>query len=223
MHQVNPLFRYPMNPVSRSLICGLLLLLVVALPAAASPMLVSESFTPNPPLVPGGRQQVVADFTIPSGTTFPRDHELQLQTQLENAAWNIQIIVDGHNAAQQSASGSAAFISGILLSYATNHDVRFTVTVAGTVPPAATGPVTVLDMIELDNNAVIVPGSEIIISQPVTGSLETPDEAAVPTLTPQLVATTTTPAAEKSPGFPLAAGLLGCGLAACLVRMRRMQ
>jgi hypothetical protein len=210
-----------MNSSNRSLTCVCLLLLIAVFPAAASPILATESFTPNPPLIPGGRQEVVASFSLPSGTTFPKDHELQLQTGLETANWNIQVMVDGNNAAQQTASGSAAFINGLVLSYSANHDVRFTVTITGTVPGAATSPVTVLDMIELDNNGVIVPGSEIIISQPVAGSSAAPDVTSIPTLTPQIVATT--PAAEKSPGFSAVFGILGCGFAVCLFWLRRTQ
>jgi hypothetical protein len=209
-----------MNSLSRSLICVALLLLLAVLPAAASPQLVSESFTPNPPLVSGGQQQAVASFAIPSGTTFPKDHEIQMTTQLENAKWNIQVVVDGNNAAQQSASGSAAFINGMLLSYSVNHDVRFTVTVSGTVPSSASGSVTVIDLIEIDNTNNLVPGSEIVISQPVAGSPAAPAVTTVPTLTPPIA--TPVPATTKSPGFSLAAGILGCGLAG-LAWLRRVQ
>ena len=209
-----------MNPMTRFLICGGVLLLLIALPAAASPILASESFTPNPPLVPGGQQQVVSTFAIPSGTTFPRDHELQLQTQLENAKWDIQVIVDGHNAARQTASGSAAFINGMVLSYSVNHDVRFTVTINGNVPASSTGSVTVLDLVEIDNSNNIVPGSEIVISQPVAGTAVAPADTSVPARTPQMV--TTSPAVTKSPGFSAAIGILSCCLAG-LAGMRRRQ
>jgi len=212
-----------MNPMIRSLLCSGMLLLLLILPAAASPILASESFTPNPPLEAGGQQQVVATFAIPSGTTFPKDHELQLQTQLENARWNIQVIVDGHNAAQQTASGSAAFINGMVLSYSVNHDVRFTVTINGNVPASSTGSVTVLDLVEIDNSNTIVPGSEIVISQPVAGSTAAPVVSTVPTMTPQLV--TTSPVVTRSPGFSAAIGILSCCLVSLvgLAGMRRRQ
>jgi len=209
-----------MKLLIRFLLCGCVLLLLTALPAAASPILASDSFIPNPPLVPGGQQQVVATFAIPSGTTFPKDHELQLQTQLENARWNIQVNVDGHNSAQQTASGSAAFISGMVLYYSANHDVQFTVTISGTVPASATGTVTVLDMVEIDNSNNVVPGSEIIISQPVTGSSAAAAVTTIPTMTPQLVSTT--PAVTKSTGFPVGIGIIGCCVAG-LFWMRRRQ
>ncbi|WP_292416875.1 hypothetical protein, partial [Methanoregula sp.] len=188
-----------MNPLFRPFLCGCLLLLIVVVPAAASPLLASESFTPNPPLSPGGPQEVVATFTIPSGTTFPRDHEIQMTTQLENAKWNIQVVVDGHNSAQQTASGTAAFINGMVLSYSVNHDVRFTVTVSGTVPSAATGSVTVIDLVEIDNTGNIIPGSEILVSQPLAWSSTTPALTTPPPLTPPPAPAP--PAATTSPAF----------------------
>lgn len=216
--RVYPLFRYTMNPLFRPFLCGCLLLLIVVVPAAASPMFASESFTPNPPLSPGGPQEVVATFAIPSGTTFPRDHEIQMTTQLENAKWNIQVVVDGHNSAQQTASGTAAFINGMVLSYSVNHDVRFTVTVTGTVPSAATGSVTVIDLIEIDNTGNTIPGSEILVSQPVAGSSMAPAVTTVPTLTPPL--TTASPAVTRSPAFSAGIGILASGIAG-IVWMRR--
>ncbi|MDD1687529.1 hypothetical protein [Methanoregula sp.] len=209
-----------MNPMNRFLLCGCLLLLLVVLPASASPMLVSQSFTPNPPLVPGGQEQVVATFAIPSGTSFPKTHNLQMQTSLENARWNIQVILDGNNAAQQTASGSAAFINGEILSYSINRDVSFTVTIAGTVPASATGTVTVLDLVEIDNTGNVVPGSEILISQPVAGATVAPVQTTVPTLT--LPPVTTAPPVTKSPGFSVVIALLGCCTAG-LAWMRRRQ
>ncbi|MDP3564186.1 MAG: hypothetical protein Q8R70_06810, partial [Methanoregula sp.] len=104
---------------------ALIVFLLLIPPAAATYTLSAVSYTPNPPLVIGGQQQVVATYYIgPSGsTTFIKGHELQMQTDLANARWNIQVILDGRNAAQQGASGSAAFVNGALLSYSTNHDV----------------------------------------------------------------------------------------------------
>jgi hypothetical protein len=82
-------------------------------------MALSDVFsTPNPPLVIGGQQHVTAKYYLgPSGaTTFIPSHQLQMQTELVNARWNIQVLLDGLNTAQQSASGSTAFVNGALLS-----------------------------------------------------------------------------------------------------------
>ena len=209
-----------MNPTRRSLFCAGILLLLIVIPAAASPILAGESFTPNPPPVPGGQQQVVATFAIPSGTTFPRNHNLQMQTDLVNARWTTQVTLDSNNAARQTASGSSAFINGEILSYSVNNDVGFTVTVTGIVPASSTGTVTVLDLAEIDNTGSIVPGSGIVISQTVAGTAPATSDTTVPTLTRPLV--TTSPPVTKSPGFAATVGVAGTCLAG-LGWLRRRQ
>jgi hypothetical protein len=210
-----------MTPISRHVIlAAVIIVLFLSGPVSAAQSLVSESFTPNPPLVAGSSQHAVIQYAIASGTTFPKNHELQMQTDLQHAQWTLQVILDGNNAARQTVSGSTAFLSGELLSYSVNHDVRFTVTIDGAVPAAASGTVTVLDLVEIDNTGSIVPGSESVISQPVAGagSPGAVTSPAVPTLTPPLV--TTTPSA-KSPGFSFVPCCAGIGLALCLCRLRR--
>jgi hypothetical protein len=93
-------------------------LTLIASPAGASLYLNSESFTPNAPLLPGAGQHSVVSFSLlPAGsTTFIWGHELQMQTELTNAHWNIQVIDNGLNAAQQPATGTAALVNGMILS-----------------------------------------------------------------------------------------------------------
>jgi hypothetical protein len=193
------------------------LLLLAAIPPAASTLVLSDvSYTPTAPLVPGSQQHSVATFAIiPSGaTTFPSGHSLQMQTNLLNAKWTIQVTQDGRNAAQQTASGNAAFVSGGLLSYSTNHDIGLIVTLDGTVPQGATSPFMVLDVVEIDNTGNVVPGSEITLTQPVAGQTATGTATVVPTLTPPLVPTATQPA--RAPGFAIAAALFALGAIALL-------
>ena len=97
---------------------ALLVFMLRVTQVTATDALTSVSYLPNPPLVSGGTQQVAANFYLgPSGaTTFIVNHELQMQTRLTDVRWNIQVIQNGRNAAQQSASGSAAFVNGEILS-----------------------------------------------------------------------------------------------------------
>jgi len=185
--------------------------LLLVTPVAATYSLSSVSYTPNPPLVIGGQQQMTATYYIgPSGsTTFIKGHELQMQTDLVNARWNIQVLQNGRNAAQQSASGSAAFVNGALLSYSTNNDISLSVTINGVVPQTQSDQVMLLQVEEIDNSGNIVPGSVITLSQPVAGQPVNPVQTAFPTLTPTIVPSYPT----KSTGFPAFAGIL----AICLV------
>ncbi len=190
---------------------ALIVLLFLVTPAAATFTLSSVAYTPNPPMVTGGQQQVVATYYIgPSGsTTFIKGHELQMQTDLANARWNIQVIQNGRNAAQQSASGSAAFVNGEILSYPNNNDVSLQVTVDGVVPQTQSDQVMLLQVEEIDNSNSVVPGSVITLSQPVAGQPVTVVQTVLPTLTPPVIIS---PAPTKSAGFTQAAGILALGL-----------
>jgi len=183
-----------------SILVPFALLLLLVPPGAASLVLSDVAFTPNAPLTPGGLQQVTATYTIiPSGsTTFARGHSLQMQTDLARAEWSVQVTLDSRNAARQTASGSAAFVNGELLSYSTDHDIGMVVTIDGTVPANASGSLSVLRVEELDNSGNVVPGSVLVISQPVAGPSSPAITAVIPTLTQPLA---TTPLPTRSPGF----------------------
>jgi hypothetical protein len=187
--------RYPLLITVLMVLC-----LILMSPAAATLVLSDVSFTPNAPLSPGGQQQVVAQYAIiPSGsTTFACGHPLQMQTNMTRAQWTVQVTLDGSDAARQTASGSAAFVNGEILSYSTDHDVGIVVTIDGTVPADASGSLPVLTVNELDNAGNAVPGSILAISQPVAGSATPPATSVPPTLTPTLA---TTPLPKGSPGF----------------------
>ena len=192
------------------LFTSLATLLLLVTPAAAMLALSGLSLLPGAPLVPGGQQHLTARFTLsPSGaTTFIRSHELQMQTDLAEARWNIQVLLDGRNAARQSATGSAAFVNGEILSYSTNHDISLEVTIDGVIPQSQGDQVMVLQAEEIDNAGNVVPGSVITLSQPVAGQPATAVQTALPTLTPIIVP----PSPTASAGFPVTAGLLAFAL-----------
>jgi hypothetical protein len=104
---------------------------------------------------------------------------LQMQTPLAKARWNIQVVVDGVPAAQQSASGTSAFVNGYLLSYPTTSDVSLTVALNGTVPSGTDPNVTILKVTELDTSNQPVPGSSITVIAPLIspsyGAAATPE------------------------------------------------
>ena len=206
------------------LLCGILLLLLAASPAAASQLLTSVSCSPTPPLLSGGSQHMVAYYTInPLGSaTFPPGHVLQMQTNLTHARWTIQVIVDGNNAARQTASGSTAFVNGVILSYSTNHDVSFTVTIDGSVPETAGDSVTLLRMGELDNGGTALPGSQSLVSRPVAGNASVPVTMVPVVPLPTSPLATPAAAATISPGFALLSVIAAASLAGT-AWMRRRQ
>ena len=197
---------------------ALVVVLLQVMPADATMALTDVAYTPTPPLLIGSQQHVTAKYYLgPSGaTTFIPGHQLQMQTGLANARWNIQVIPDGRNAAQQSASGSTVFVNGALLSYSTNSDVSLEVTIDGVVPQTQGGQVMVLQVKEIDNSGSVVPGSVITISQPVAGQPATAVQTAFPMLMPPIVPTSST----KSVGFPVTWGILAIILVSIILLRR---
>ena len=192
----------------RGIIFLFLTLVVVqfqVMPVDASMTLTSMNYTPTPPLVTGNQQHVIAKYYLgPSGaTTFIPGHQLQMQTELVNAQWNIQVLLNGLNAAHQSASGSTAFVNGALLSYSLNNDVSLEVTIDGFVPPTQEGQIVILQVKEIDNSGSVVPGSETTISQPIAGEPAT----TLQTMYPPPTLPPVHPSPTAAVGFPLTLGI----------------
>jgi len=187
--------------------------LLIGSPAFAALVLTNESFSPVPPLVAGSGQHAVSSITIiPAGaTTFSRYHTLQMQTNLMNARWNIQVIVNGIPAAQQSASGTVAFVNGYLLSYPTTSDLALLITIDGTVPDSSQATVNVLTTEEIDTTGAVVPGSVVHVSPAVAGtqSTTTVTFSATPSSRPVPAGVPPT----QVPGFTAEAGIAALGLA----------
>ena len=184
----------------------------------ASLILTNTSFLPAPPLVPGQQKVSVTVVIIPSGAmTFSRTHEIQMQTDLEDARWNIQVMINGIPAARQTAVGSAAFVNGALISYPTNYDVSVVVALDGTVPASAGPEIGLMKAEEIDNSGEVVPGSVVTISRMVA------------VLTVQVTETSTTPATTipsppptEMPGFSILAGI-GALVPGCLAAGGRIH
>jgi hypothetical protein len=125
-----------------------------------------------------------------------------MQTDLGDARWNIQIVVDGIPAAQQTVAGTAAFVNGALISYPTNHDVSMVITLDGVVPAVANPAVMLWRAEEIDNGGNAVPISVLMISKPVLGL--TTLLTATPTTTANAVSLSTP---TNVPGFSAIAGI----------------
>jgi hypothetical protein len=197
---------------------ALVVILLQGMHVDATMALTDVSYTPAPPLVIGSQQHMTTQYYLgPSGaTTFIPGHQLQMQTELVNARWDIQVLLNGRNAAQQSASGSTAFVNGALLSYSPNNDVSLEVMIDGIVPRPQGGQVILLQVKEIDNSGSVVPGSEITISQPVAGESATTLQTTFPTPTPSQVP----PSLTQSAGFPVPLGILAIILVVLILFIR---
>lgn len=160
---------------SSSLVVLIVLLSVcLILPCSASYSLRDVTMAPLSESYPSGTSlnTSAALPIIPAGpTTFPEGYTLQLSTGLDQARWNVRVMVDGRQAAVFEKTGNTIFLNGYLLSYPVTRDVEVKVTLEGTVPPPGTqGTFPVLRVIELNNQGQAVPESE----QTVTRTFEVP-------------------------------------------------
>jgi hypothetical protein len=144
------------------------------LPCTASYSLRDVTITPLSESYPSGTSLALSAALpiIPAGpTTFIEGYTLQLSTDLDQARWNVRVMVDGRQAAVFEKTGTTIFMNGYLLSYPVTRDVEVRVTLEGTVPPPGTeGTFSVLRVIETNNQGQVVPESE----QTVTRTIDVP-------------------------------------------------
>jgi hypothetical protein len=176
----NDLFITERSMKTRIIFIVCILVLISASPVSAILNLnKAEVQPPGEPLEPGVVVNVSAIVEIvPSGAmTFANGHTLQLSTDLDRAYWVIDVEVDGVPAAQIIQHGNYAFVNGYLLSYPTSRDVSVSVQLNGYAPLSADGTsVTVLRVVELNNQGTIVGGSE----KTIVRELYSPLPASVP-------------------------------------------
>jgi hypothetical protein len=189
-------------------------MLLLAMPAGATLVLSGSTLTPpGLPLATLREQKVDVKITIiPSGErTFAIGHRIQMETGLADARWSTIVFVDGYTGDRESSTGRVAFINGFVLSYPTDRDVSVGISVSGTVPDNAGPSVRLLTVRELDNSGQAVPGSMIMISEPVSTpapvpAAETTTEATTPPPSPS-----PSPAPTRAAGFTFLTGLFAAG------------
>jgi hypothetical protein len=190
----------------------------LVLPCSATNSLQNVTTTPvKEPYPPGIPLTTSADLAIiPAGpTTFIEGYTLVLSTDLEQALWDVRVMVDGRQAAVFEKSGNTLFINGYLLSYPVTRDVEVRVILAGTVPPPGTeGTFSVLRVIELNNQGQVVPDSE----QTVTRTIDLP--VARPSLPPQSESIAEQPVTATTAGISLVPVIGGMFLIFFLIRER---
>jgi hypothetical protein len=124
----------------------------------------SDSYLPGSSLNTTG-----AIWIIPSGpTTFIDGYTLVLSTGLDQAQWNVRVVVDDRQAAVFQKFGNTVYISGYLLSYPVTSDVEVNVALEGVVPRTTTETTfPVLRVRELNNQGKLVPESEQLVNRSV--------------------------------------------------------
>ena len=200
--------------------------LLLTMPAAATLVLSGSTLTPGTlPLVPLQGQKIdVRIAVIPSGgRTFAIGHTLQMETDLLDARWNTSIIVDGYPGAQQASEGRVAFVNGFVLSYPTDRDVSVEISVSGAVPQAEDGAVMLMSVRELDNGGAVVPGSTVMIEEPVAAPTGLPVPGTSPLFTPVPEKTTASPSPTKAGDVLSITGIFAAGAGGIFYRWNQRK
>jgi len=95
-------------------------------------------------------------------------------------------------------------VNGALLSSSTNNDVSREVIINGVVPLIQGDQVLMLQVEEIDNSGIVVPGSVIRLSHPVAGQPAPAKQTSSPRLFPPRVP----PNPKKTAEFPETLGIL---------------
>jgi len=122
--------------------------------------------TPSGDLVSGvsrGSASFVIKFSATGGYTFSSDHNIQMDTELDDANWMYSIYLDGIENPSKSETGPNIRLSGWELSYPSNREVSLKVKVEGTAPVVNVSQEHILVRVrELDNRNSVVSGSEVV-------------------------------------------------------------
>lgn len=101
-------------------------------------------------------------FEYLNGSTFPKDHSVRCQSDLDEAQWTYDVIVDGRVLSRGTIRAASFTISGFVLSYPehTGQSMKINLTVEGKVPEEPVGTaITLIRVRQLDPAGAPLPES----------------------------------------------------------------
>ncbi|MCE5297440.1 MAG: hypothetical protein MUE45_06935 [Methanoregulaceae archaeon] len=119
-------------------VIGILIILISIVGVASASISVGNiAMSPSGDLV-SGQTQSSASFTVNFGSsggyTFETTNSLQMETELADATWSYNVILDGIENPANTEAGPNIRISGWELSYPSDRTISLKVKVAGTAP-----------------------------------------------------------------------------------------
>jgi len=150
--------------MSRSLqftgiLCGIICLVCITSAISVGNIAIS----PSGDLVSGVTRASASFIVNFPSSGFDIDHNLQMDTELDDAVWTYSIVLDGIENPQPPDTGPNVKISGFILSYPSGHDISLKVRVEGTAPVVDVSKEQIVVRVrELDNRNAVVSGSEVV-------------------------------------------------------------
>jgi hypothetical protein len=125
--------------MSRSLqVIGILIVIISCIGIASATISVGNIvISPSGDLVSGLTQSSAnfkVNFGSSGGHTFESSNSLQMETELEDATWTYNVILDGVENPAKTEAGPNIRLSGWELSYPSDREISLKVKVAGTAP-----------------------------------------------------------------------------------------
>ncbi|MDI6875588.1 MAG: diadenylate cyclase [Methanomicrobiales archaeon] len=157
----------------------------------------AEGVQPKDPIQVSGTLQLAS----PGTQGFPANHTLNFSTDLLKAAWNFTIVVDGVSRQNLELRGGEAVLYGFSLSYPNDTPVQVEIGLEGSVPPNASPSLTAIQVQEMDEQGLPLPGSAYsrairVIRPPAPPPTTAPEPTTLPLPSPSPTATTEPPPAS---------------------------
>ncbi len=117
---------------------GILIVLISIVGVVSASISVGNiAITPSGDLVSGQTQSSASfkvNFVSSGGYTFDSGNSLQMETDLADAIWTYNSVLDGIETPSKTEAGTNIRLSGWELSYPSNHEISLNVKVAGKAP-----------------------------------------------------------------------------------------
>lgn len=161
---------------------------------------------------PGGYQAAgtpmtvtfVVDFPWQGNETFPRNSELLMSTELDEASWVPVLVLDGVDTRMAGQAGRSMVISGGYLSYPSYQDLQLVVTLTGKIPKNPSPRQDLLKIAETDSVKNVVSTARIEMPE---APIVTPSSPLTATKKPATIKTFT-PIAADTPAQESPAGIV---------------
>lgn len=145
---------------------GILIVLISIVGVVSASISVgSIAITPSGDLVSGQTQSSASfkvNFVSSGGYTFDSGNSLQMETDLTNATWTYNTILDGIENPSKTEVGTNIRLSGWELSYPSTREISLKVKVAGTAPVVTTSTEKIIVKVREVGSSNTLVGTEVV-------------------------------------------------------------
>ena len=147
-------------------VIGILIVIISIVGVASATISVGNiNMSPSGDLVSGLTQSSATfkvNFASSGGYTFDSSNSLQMETELENATWTYNVVLDGVENPAKTEAGPNVRLSGWELSYPSDREISLNVKVSGTAPVVTTSAEKIIMRVrELGSGNTLV-GTEVV-------------------------------------------------------------